>query len=293
LNSMLRMLLYSNEITIDGLVYSASQHHYEGDPDEGIEPHRWPAEGDTLHIDTAIDAYAEVYDNLKVHDTNYPTPEELRNKTVVGNIKTEGDMSEDTEGSDLIRDVLLEDNDDVIHVQVWGGPNTVARALTSIEDEFSETDQWSEIQEHVSNKIVMTAFGQQDDTFTEYIRPHWPDVEFREVATSIWGYFARNVAPPGTEDYLSADWMRDNVSSVGPIGDEYRVWGDGKQMADGFDDEDYFGLSGYDADELEDMGYEVWMPPQEKDSWISEGDSSNFALILDNGLRSYEEPGFG
>lgn len=293
LNSMLRMLLYSNEITIDGLVYSASTHHYMGDPDEGIEPHRWPAPGDKLHIDTAVDAYAEVYDNLKVHDPNYPSPSELREKIAVGNVKYEGDMSEDTEGSELIKEVLLEETDDVIHLQVWGGPNTVARALKSIEEQFADTEEWPVIKSHVSDKAIMTAFGQQDDTFTEYIRPNWPDIEFREVATSIWGYGARNVALPGTEKYLSAEWTRDNVSSVGPIGAEYRVWGDGKQMAEGFDDEDYFGLSGYDVEELEEMGYWVWMPPQEKDSWISEGDSSNFALILDNGLRSYEAPGFG
>ena len=36
--------------------------------------------------------------------------------------------------------------------------------------------------------------------------------------------------------------MRENASTVGPIGRAYRVWGDGKQMADGFDPEDYFGV---------------------------------------------------
>jgi hypothetical protein len=35
LNSMLRLLLYSNEIDIVGLVYSASQFHYRGDPGRG------------------------------------------------------------------------------------------------------------------------------------------------------------------------------------------------------------------------------------------------------------------
>jgi hypothetical protein len=32
------MLLYSNEINIEGLLYSSSQHHYEGDPAAGIGP---------------------------------------------------------------------------------------------------------------------------------------------------------------------------------------------------------------------------------------------------------------
>jgi hypothetical protein len=35
------------------------------------------------------------------------------------------------------------------------------------------------------------------------------------------------------------------------------------------------------------------MPPQPAGSWISEGDSSNFALLVDNGLQSWEHPGWG
>jgi hypothetical protein len=35
------------------------------------------------------------------------------------------------------------------------------------------------------------------------------------------------------------------------------------------------------------------MPPQERGAFISEGDSSNFALLVDNGLRSWEHPGWG
>ena len=33
------------------------------------------------------------------------------------------------------------------------------------------------------------------------------------------------------------------------------------------------------------MGYVVWTPPQEKGSWISEGDTSIFMNLIDNGLR--------
>ena len=38
LNSLLRLLLYSNEIDIVGLVYSSSQFHYAGDPAAGTAP---------------------------------------------------------------------------------------------------------------------------------------------------------------------------------------------------------------------------------------------------------------
>jgi hypothetical protein len=51
---------------------------------------------------------------------------------------------------------------------------------------------------------------------------------------------------------------------------------------------DYFGLSGYTAEQLKKTGYMVWMPPQEKGSFIGEGDTPTFLNLLDNGLRAYE-----
>ncbi|WP_353080862.1 DUF1593 domain-containing protein [Tessaracoccus lapidicaptus] len=293
LNSMLRMLLYSNELDIRGLVYSSSQFHYAGNPDLGISPHRWPAEGERLHIDQAVDAYAAAYPNLVRHDGRYPSPERLRGLVAWGNVENVGDMREDTPGSDLIRAALLDDEPGQIFLQVWGGPNTIARALRSIEEDYRHTPEWETIRASIEAKAVITSFGQQDDTFTDYIKPTWPGIENREVATTVWGYFARHVADPEDLHLLEPDWTRDNISNVGPMGAAYRVWGDGRQMAAGFDREDYFGLAGHSADELKNLGYWVWMPPQPAGGFISEGDSSNFALLVANGLRSWEHPSWG
>jgi hypothetical protein len=87
--------------------------------------------------------------------------------------------------------------------------------------------------------------------------------------------------------------MRENVSTVGPIGHAYRVWGDGKQMAEGFDSEDYFGVPGATVESLVLQGYSLWAPLRPSGSWISEGDTSNFAMHIDNGLRNAEDPTFG
>ncbi len=35
------------------------------------------------------------------------------------------------------------------------------------------------------------------------------------------------------------------------------------------------------------------MPPQEKGSWLGEGDNATFMNMLDNGLRAYEKGNFG
>jgi hypothetical protein len=293
LNSMLRLLLYSNEIRIAGLVYSASQHHYSGNAEEGVPSKRWPDPSSVFHIDTAVNAYETAYPNLVVHDSAYPTPQHLRSLIAWGNVEYVGEMSKDTDGSRLIRDILLDDEPGQVFLQAWGGPNTIARALKSIDEDYRGTPEWAAIYAKIVKKAVITSWGQQDTTFRDYIKPNWPELENREVATSIWGYGARGSAAPEDQVYLSPEWTYENVSSVGPIGAEYRVWGDGKQMAAGFDNEDYFGLSGYTAAELRAMGYLVWTPPQPKGAWISEGDSSNFALLIDNGLRNWQHPSWG
>lgn len=293
LNSMLRMLLYSNEIGLEGLVYSSSQHHFEGDPAAGVAPWRWPDPSGVFHIDEAVNRYEEVYPNLVAHDSAFPTPDHLRSLITWGNVKTKGDMAEDTAGSDLIKETLLDDRPGPVFLQAWGGPNTIARALKSIQDEYQGTPEWDAIYQKVSEKAILTSWGQQDDTFRDYIRPNWPHIEHREVSTSIWGYGARSSVLPEWRHYLEPEWTSENVSSVGPIGESYRVWGDGKQMAAGFDEADYFGLSGYTADELRAMGFRVWTPVQAKGAWISEGDSSNFALLIENGLRNHEHPSYG
>src|SRR5699024_2196849 len=72
-----------------------------------------------------------------------------------------------------------------------------------------------------------------------------------------------------------------------------RVWGGGQQRPAGVDDEDAFGRGGLSPAELEERGYRVWAHPQPAGAWISEGDASNFALLIANGLRSWEHPGWG
>jgi hypothetical protein len=86
--------------------------------------------------------------------------------------------------------------------------------------------------------------------------------------------------------------MKKNVSDRGPLGALYRVWGDGKQMVKG-DIMDYFGIAGHTNDELRKMGYVVWMPVQEKGSWLGEGDDFTFMNMLGNGLRAYEAGSYG
>ena len=104
---------------------------------------------------------------------------------------------------------------------------------------------------------------------------------------------ALKTEPPQKTRFTSLpEWTKDNISSRGSLGTLYRVWGDGKQMVKD-DPTDYFGLSGYTAEELKKKGYMVWMAPQIKGSFLGEGDTPTFLNLIDNGLRAYENPRWG
>lgn len=126
--SMVRFLLYVIEWDVKGIVTSSSQYHWRG--------HKWA--GDDW-IKPYLDAYTQVYTNLVKHDPEYPTPEYLRECTALGYVKAEGEMDEVTAGSQLIANVLMDQTDECpIWLQAWGGPNTIARALKTIEEEHPE-----------------------------------------------------------------------------------------------------------------------------------------------------------
>ena len=46
-------------------------------------------------------------------------------------------MDRDTPGSDLIKELLLDHDRRPLYLQAWGGTNTIARALKSIEDQYA------------------------------------------------------------------------------------------------------------------------------------------------------------
>src|SRR5262245_40119037 len=183
-NSLVRFLLYSADVETEGLIYASSRFHWKGDgkgttvnvKGRGLTSWRWkPGEH---FIDEAVEIYGQVYDNLKGHDANYPTPASLRSKIREGNVEFVGDISKDTPGSDLIKQVLLDDKGGPVYLLAWGGQSTIARALKSIKLQYESTPEWPKIADAVSKRAIIQAFGDQDGTYASYIRIHWPKVEF-------------------------------------------------------------------------------------------------------------------
>ena len=308
-NSLIRFLLNSDDMDVEGLIYASSGFHWKGDGKgtkwyvPGREYSRfgldtcpctsWRWAKDERFIHNAVEAYAKVYPNLKVHDPNYPSPDALRSKIRYGNIEFDGDYSKDSPGSDLIKSLMLDNKPGPLFITAWGGASTIARALKSIQEQYGGNAEWDEIKTKVSRKVVLLLSGDQDDTYTKYIKPNWPDIESRSFRGGPnYAYGAQLRAKPEDSIYLTSAWMKENVSSRGPLGAIYRVWGDGKQMVKG-DRLDYFGFSGYTTQQLRSMGYIVWMPVQEKGSWLGEGDDFTYMNMLGNGLRAYEQASYG
>jgi cellulose-binding protein len=305
-NSLIRYLLHSTDFRTEGLIYASSGFHWKGDGTGkkwfvanreytrfGLnlcpcESWRWAP--NERFIDDAVETYEQVYRDLRVHDPGYPTPAELKSKIRWGNVEFDGDISKDTPGSDLIATLLLDDEPGPIYLLAWGGQSTIARALKSIQERFEKTPEWPAVREKVSRKAILSPSGDQDDTYASYIRPNWPRVRSLPIGAGgvALGYGAAAAASPENAIYYSVDWTRQNISSQGPLGAFYRVWGDGKQMVKN-DIFDYFGLSGLTADQLRAMGYVVWTPPRPKGEFIGEGDTPTYLNLIDNGLLGYQD----
>lgn len=293
-DSFLRFLLYANEMDVEGLVYSSSQWHYKGDGKGTLfisementarrygyrTDLRWPGE---TWMQEFIGKYAQVYDTLRLHDRSYPTPKRLLDLVEVGNIEFEGEMAKDTEGSDHIKEVLLDDKPGPVYLQVWGGTNTIARALKSIEDQYKGTRKWARIYRKVSEKAVIYTVLYQDATYTKYVAPNWPEIKVIYNSDQFWNfaYRWRNVVPAELQSYLKGEWMAENiVFNHGPLLSEYYVWGDGRQI---------------DNDPEHTHGdVEQAMERDRMHDFISEGDSPAFLHLFDVGLRNIEDPSYG
>ncbi|HDZ13467.1 MAG TPA: DUF1593 domain-containing protein [Pricia sp.] len=297
-DSFIRMLLYANEFQLEGLVYSSSMWHYKGDG-KGTTfisememtknmygektDLRWPG---TQWMQDLLNAYEKVYPNLSLHAEAYPTAEYLRSLIKVGNIDFEGEMEKDTEGSDFIKAKLLDGNLSPLYLQVWGGTNTIARALKSIENEFKTTERWKEVQEKVSSKAILFTIMDQDATYKNYIEKAWPKIRvyYNSQQFGALAYDWKKAVPEVWHSYFQGAFMGENIiNDHGPLTKMYYSYGDG-QKQDG-DDEHVHG----DPNKLENA---QWGSFNILD-FISEGDSPAFLHLIDVGLGNLEYPEFG
>jgi hypothetical protein len=297
-DTFIRMLLYSNEYKVEGLIYSSSMWHYKGDGKGTLFTSEMPMTkvmygkktdlrwAGVHWIQDLLDAYKKVYPNLSKNAKNYPKPEYLMSLVKVGNIDFEGEMEKITDGSEWIKHKLLDADPEPIYLQAWGGTNTIARALKSIEDEYSKKSDWEKIKEKVSHKAIIYTILDQDATYKNYIGIHWPKVLtfYNSTQFAAFAYPWKKMIPLSMQSYFEGAYMSSKILlNHGALLDKYYSYGDGKKQAG--DPEHIHG-------DLTKIKNAQWGNFNQYD-FISEGDSPAFLQLVDIGLDNLDHPNYG
>lgn len=243
--SMVRFLLYTNQVDVAAIIETNSCFQRQG----------WSREP---WLKQQIDAYEQVYPNLKVHDAAYPTPDFLRSVCYVGDedsahvVVGQGapmrfpggepvispDKWADTPGSDRIVEVLLDKDPRPVYIQAWGGGNTAAKAFQKLKTKYPK-----DYDRAVSKAVVYNIWYQ--DGAGHYIETYHPGVTMllQYHFSGTWDYGTLC----NTDDFVSK-YLHNGQNPLGAL----------------------------------------YTQPM-----ISEGDSPAFLYALGNGLRAHEHPTYG
>lgn len=263
--SFVRFLLYCNEWDVEAVITSSSQYHWRG--------HRWA--GDDW-MDTVMGAYAQVYPNLVRHDARYPSPEFLRSHSFLGNVDAEGEMEQVTPGSQRIVEVLLDRRDPrPVWVQAWGGTNTLARALRTIEEEHPER------MAEVAGRLRLYNIWEQDSSYQTYIRPHWGKYGILTIISDQFeaiAYRWHSAQPEENWPWLESAWMQRWILGAGPLGATYRACLEGE----------WFNPTNVSGVRQSDASF-----PVTPGDFRSEGDSPSYMYVIPTGMNDPEHPDWG
>jgi hypothetical protein len=215
--SMVRLLVYSNQLEIEGLVATTSTWMKRT-----VRP-------DVIRL--LIDAYEEVQPRLLEHQPGFPAAAALRELVATGQpgygMAAVGPGKTST-GADLILRAAGRDDPRPLWVTVWGGANTLAQALLD-----ARTSRRPEEVERLVSRLRVYSISDQDDAgpwlrrefpgLHYVVMPSTPDGEQYGWATwtGISGdRYYRNC--PGADFATFTDgWVNANVRAKGPLGKHY------------------------------------------------------------------------
>ncbi|HTM18477.1 MAG TPA: nucleoside hydrolase-like domain-containing protein [Terracidiphilus sp.] len=207
--SMVRLVLYSDVIDIEGLIATTSTWK------------RTSVSPDLIH--NVIDAYGKVHGNLLHHDPEYPTAAALR--ALVKRGRPEYGMSgvgkgKDSEGSLWIIRALEENDERPLWISVWGGVNTLAQALYTLR----ETRPADEVNRLISKLRVYTISDQDDSG--PWIRKSFPELFYVVTPGGDYGaatWTGINSFVSGIDNTtISNKWLAEHIQQGrGPLGAAY------------------------------------------------------------------------
>lgn len=206
--TFVRLLLYSNEIDIEGLVATTSTHQ------------RARVAPETLH--RIIDAYGKVQPNLLKHDPAFPEADALHALVKQGlplyGMEAVGEGM-DSEGSDWIIQALEKEDERPLWISVWGGPNTLAQALWKIRETRSKRDA-----ARLIAKLRVYTISDQDDS-GPWMREEFPELFYvvspGNYFNATWIAILREF-PGANNEVISNPWLTGHIQQGhGPLGAQY------------------------------------------------------------------------
>ncbi len=208
--SMIRLMLYTNEFDIEGLIASSNMGH-----GRKVRPDL---------IRRVLDAYGAVQPNLALHDRRYPPASKLAAVIKAGQpiatpkLPVERSIGEgkDTEASEWIIHVVDRADPRPLRVVIWGGSADLAQALWKVR----RTRSAEELQRFLS-KLRVHAIGDQDST-GPWIRQQFPDLETITQQRAFRGMYRG-----GDRSLVSPEWVEANIHGHGPLGNLYPSYNGG------------------------------------------------------------------
>src|SRR3984893_14833967 len=215
---------------------------------------------ETMHQIMAL--YEQVQPNLLKHAPGWPTAAELDQK--IGSGQPAYGMAavgngKSSPGSQLLIKAVDHDDPRPLWITIWGGANTLAQALTDVRASRSGAD----LAKFVA-KLRVYSISDQDDA-GPWIRREFPDL-----------FYVVRPSPPNGDEYYYATW-------TGISGDVYYRNGDGADFSTVTNEWLDANIRGKGP-----LGKQY-----PKFAFIMEGDTPSFLGLIDNGLASWWNPGWG
>jgi len=207
--SMVRLLLYSDSIDIEGLIATTSTWKRTS-----VSPDL---------IGNVVQAYAKVHGNLLKHDPDYPEAEAL-GELVKSGLAAYGMQGvgpgKDSEGSEWIIRALERNDDRPLWVAVWGGANTLAQALYKLRATKSPA-----VLDLLVARLRVYTISDQDDS-GPWIRKNFPKLFYIVTPGGDYGaatWTGINTVVPGLDNSsISNKWLAEHIQQGhGPMGSAY------------------------------------------------------------------------
>lgn len=210
--SMVRLLLYANELDIEALIATAMSTGTNRD-----------------QIESRVKAYGEVLPNLRRHADGFPDAEQLMSLIKTGSQKrdmTSVGKGKSTEGSEFIIEVVDRDDPRPVWVTVWGAPTDLAQAFWDVRDRRDDAGVKA-----FTSKLRVYDIAGQDDT-GGWICHNFPDLfwirsvdQFQAISVRKARPFPPEVTGANIETFTT-EWVAEHIQSHGSLGALYvdRKW---------------------------------------------------------------------